>query len=862
MVSKNFSLRRASRIALGIMAIMLLLQAVQYAGAQSNNGSSETGVTYTQDVPYSTESIAQVKANESKQPAEQRVIPFYKAPQPKELKQGTAPPKPLSAVKNELFSSLAPVLGSSFIGIRSDGFSYPPDTMGAAGPSHLMEITNENIGFFNKSAGALISSVSLQGFWSSLGTGTSQPDNFPFDPKVIYDQHSGRFIAETLGGTTSPNSWLMIAVSNTSDPTGNWSRWAIDADKDGGVQTFNNFADFPGLGVDANNVYVTANMFNNFGLYQYSRVWVVPKIQLLNGNASITVTEFRDPTGSGFTMQPAYVFGSSSTEYFVNENYSCPDPNLPCLALNSITFPGGTPTWNRLGDIAVNNYTPDFNGAPQSGTSTLIETNDRRLLNAVFRDGFLWTTHTVGNVSVSRTEVAWYQINPANASLSLPFGTPAQQGRISDASRWYYFPSIAVNANGDVGIGFSGSNATEFASAYYTARNTSDAPGTMQPVGLLKAGLASYTRNRWGDYSATVIDPIDNTTFWTVQEYAATSNLWGTWWGKFALVTPSLSISASSSAITVGTPTNVTFTVTSSGSAISGATVSLSGTASGGGTTDINGNATISVNASSAGSINATASLTGYTNGSTTVTASEGKDIGNTTIGVYRNSISTFFLRNSNTEGISDIAFNYGMPGDIPLAGDWDRNGNTTIGVYRPSTSTFFLRNSNTGGVGDIVFNYGMSGDIPVAGDWDGNGNTTIGVYRPSTSTFFLRNSNTGGVGDIVFNYGMSGDIPVAGDWDGNGNTTIGVYRPSTNTFFLKNSNTAGFAEIVIPYGMSGDIPVVGDWDGNGNTTIGVYRPSINTFFLRNSNTGGVSDIAFNYGTSDDTPVVGDWNGQ
>lgn len=564
MGSKNVSLRHVFRIASGIIAIILLFQAVQYAGAQSNNDSSETGVTYTQDVPFSTESIAQVRANESKQPApEQRSIPFYKAPQTKELKQGKAPLKPMRAVQNELFPSLAPVIGSSFIGITSDGSSIPPDTMGAAGPSYLMEITNQKIGFFNKSTGAFISSVSLEDFWSSLGTGSGLPDNFPFDPKVIYDQHSGRFIAVTMGGSSSPGSWLMIAVSNTSDPTGTWYKRAIAADKDGGVQLFNNWADYPGFGVDANYVYVTANMFNNTNTYQYGKVWVIPKTQLLSGNASITVTEFRNPPGSGFTMQPAYVFGSSSTEYLIEEGYSSSDlPPRRFLNINSITFPGGTPTWTNLGYIEVSSYpTSPFPEAPQLGSSNLIDTNDARLLNAVFRNGYLWTTHTVANSANTKTEAAWYQINPATASPSPPYGTPVQQGRISDASRWYYFPSIAVNVNGDVGIGFSGSSASEYAGAYYTARNASDALGTMQSVGLLKAGLAPYSRNRWGDFSATVVDPIDDSTFWTVQEYAGTSNLWGTWWGKFDMGY-GVNLAVDSRAKTTKEGINATYTLT------------------------------------------------------------------------------------------------------------------------------------------------------------------------------------------------------------------------------------------------------------------------------------------------------------
>jgi hypothetical protein len=61
----------------------------------------------------------------------------------------------------------------------------------------------------------------------------------------------------------------------------------------------------------------------------------------------------------------------------------------------------------------------------------------------------------------------------------------------------------------------------------------------MQSVSLLKAGEAWYYKdfgtgsNRWGDYSATCVDPTDDATLWTIQEYAKTpSSTWGTWWGR------------------------------------------------------------------------------------------------------------------------------------------------------------------------------------------------------------------------------------------------------------------------------------------------------------------------------------------
>jgi hypothetical protein len=522
---------------------------------EGDNGKSETGVTQSQEVPFSAETLEEIKERDSKQPSpipEQKAVPFQEAPPPVELPESEAllpetVPQNLALQETSVFS-LAPSLSNNFIGIADDNTRIPPDTMGAAGPSHLVSILNNAVAFFDKSTGTNLSQVSLQSFWSSLGTVPGQPASRPFDPKVIYDQHSGRFIAVTIGYDETVNSsWILIAVSATSDPTGIWYKWGIDADKDGVTQT-SNWADFPGLGVDAGYVYITANMFNqSTNSFQYSKVWVIEKSQLLNGTTPITWTEFANPMGSGFTMQPAHVFGASSIQYVVHEGYLISGtPLRRLIKLASITFPGGTPTWTDLGFIEVTSYPNPIFGfpdAPQLGSSKLIETNDTRILNAVFRNGYLWTTHMVANDANTKTEVAWYQIDPASASLSEPYVMPFQQGRISDTDRWYYFPSIAVNANSDVGIGFSGSSTTEYVSGYYTGRQSTDASGTMQSVGLLKAGEAPYFKdfgsgdNRWGDYSATSIDPDDDLTFWTIQEYAGTpsggSDRWGTWWGKF-----------------------------------------------------------------------------------------------------------------------------------------------------------------------------------------------------------------------------------------------------------------------------------------------------------------------------------------
>ncbi|HKG22345.1 MAG TPA: BACON domain-containing carbohydrate-binding protein, partial [Blastocatellia bacterium] len=232
-------------------------------------------------------------------------------------------------------------------------------------------------------------------------------------------------------------------------------------------------------------------------------------------------------------------------------------------------------------------------------------------------------------------------------------------------------------------------------------------------------------------------------------------------------------------------------------------------------------------------------------------TASKNAD----TTGVFRPSNGALFLKNSNSTGFADVVLTYGIPGDIPISGDWNGDGIDSVGVYR--NGTFFLRNSNTNGFADIVVAFGVEGDQPVVGDWNGDGIDTIGIYR--NGTFLLRNSNVTGDPEIVFSLGVSGDVGISGDWNGDGIDTTGVFRPSNGALFLKNANTTGFADIFLTYGIPGDLPVTGDWNGDGQDTIGVYRNG--DFLLRNSNTNGFADIVFTLGVSSDKPIKGDWNG-
>jgi hypothetical protein len=118
-----------------------------------------------------------------------------------------------------------------------------------------------------------------------------------------------------------------------------------------------------------------------------------------------------------------------------------------------------------------------------------------------------------------------------------------QSGRIEDPANVidYAYPSLAVNSRNDLLLGYSSFSTNQFASAGYAVRFNYDTPGTLRHGAVLKAGQAAYvvlngSYNPWGNYSSAMADPNSDSSFWTLQEYAATpANTWGTWWGRVDL---------------------------------------------------------------------------------------------------------------------------------------------------------------------------------------------------------------------------------------------------------------------------------------------------------------------------------------
>ncbi|HTZ42336.1 MAG TPA: hypothetical protein VMB79_00605 [Jatrophihabitans sp.] len=217
-------------------------------------------------------------------------------------------------------------------------------------------------------------------------------------------------------------------------------------------------------------------------------------------------------------------------------------------------------------------------------------------------------------------------------------------------------------------------------------------------------------------------------------------------------------------------------------------------------------------------------------------------------------------LSNELYQPTVDLGETFGRPGDQPVACDFDGDGTDTVGVYRASTGTFYIRNSVSSTAPYYQVTLGTTGDIPVCGDWNGDHVDTVGVYDPRTSRFYLINSvtRTARTPLVQVQFGGAGMQPVAGDWDGDGKDTLGVWSQSTHYFYLVNSLAPGAARGKYWVGSPGGTPIAGNWGTGGRDCYGFWEGT--DLYLMTTPGGGEQERS-DFGVPGSVPVVGDWNG-
>lgn len=416
---------------------------------------------------------------------------------------------------------------------NSGGRCTPPDPAGDVGPNHYVQAVNCMLKMYTKTGTTVLGPVETATIWSGFtGNWTGHNDG---DAIVLYDENADRWIISQFAidcAGTPYTEYQMVAVSTSPDPTGSYYRYAFQ---------FDYMPDYGKLGVWNDGYYMSLNRFNtNSGSTPFigAGAAVMERSKMLTGDATARMVYFKTETlggsGSGagsncYSMLPSDCDGAfpaaGTPNYFVYDDQASSELRIWALHADWTTPANSTFTYTTA--LPVASYT-ELNSVSQQGTTnTLDGLGDRLMFRNQYRNfGTYETFVTCRSVSVSGTAgLRWYEYRKTGSAFSLHQQSTYAPG--DGKSRW--MGSIAMNASGDIGIAYSVSGSTMYPSIYFTGRKAADPLNQLTiPEGIIQTGSIAMTgATRWGDYTAMNIDPVDNQTFWTAQEFVGTYG--GTW---------------------------------------------------------------------------------------------------------------------------------------------------------------------------------------------------------------------------------------------------------------------------------------------------------------------------------------------
>lgn len=416
-----------------------------------------------------------------------------------------------------------------FVAIPDNNVVVPPDCAGAVSPSHIVTVLNTEFRVQDRQ-GKNLRTVSVERFFAAAGpfaTGL-------YDPRISWDHTNKRWIAIILADSGGRTPALLIAVSNGEDPLGDWrvSR-LLNASAIG--LSF----DFPRMTLSGPFLLISVNIYrgDEYESTQNS-IFYLSDIYAQR----VVVRQFEDFLSTNTPVEDPN--RQSTKAYFANTAIGLFDLTLRLVIREVQVATNGVNVAERV--IANAGETdPRYLSSilPQQGSAVLIDGGNTDLANCTARGTDAWCAGTVFlQFGTQRTSVIQiYQFSTAN----LPTVPNVARIRIEDPnfSSFYAYASIAVNKNKDVFVGYNRFRVDRYPSAHFAFRRVTDPVFGYYHDALLKAGEDSYTKGgfrvRWGDYSSTVVDPVDDTSFWTLQEYSVTrteagQSQWGTWWTKFS----------------------------------------------------------------------------------------------------------------------------------------------------------------------------------------------------------------------------------------------------------------------------------------------------------------------------------------
>jgi hypothetical protein len=419
---------------------------------------------------------------------------------------------------------------TSFPGDSGPGPKDNPDNTGGVGPSHVVDCTDANIVIHDKKTGKVLRRRTQTEFWKDAEPGFTLPKLN--DPRMTYDPLAERWYTVVQAQDATPYGFL--AVSRSSDPTQGWRGVRLPMEPANlGMK----------LGFDKNGIYVTFIVMTG-DTHTMHGCLAIPKAEAIvaDGPRLAHAQSFTDLEIESFPAtdidpnKPA-----DAPELILNREFG---NSFSKMYLYRLTWSGKTATLSKARIIPLSRTYQSPNAASMRGRARQPAPGDRvradeaRRTTCVYaHGGSIFSCNAAKDTLDSRCGIFWCEIRASDGAL-------VQEGFVDAPDCDYLVPSLAVDANGNIGLGCTRTSETEYPSVCVMMHAAGDPKNTMRPPVLAARGTTVFSSSRpgkyglgWGNYNSTCVDPSDPTILWTYQEYATSKvpSRYTTCWAAFKL---------------------------------------------------------------------------------------------------------------------------------------------------------------------------------------------------------------------------------------------------------------------------------------------------------------------------------------
>jgi hypothetical protein len=445
------------------------------------------------------------------------------------------------ATSTKLSARAASTLLANFDGVDAiqnsvaAGFNLePPDEGLGAGHGFVANFVNVTGAIYNSHGSIVQAPFYLNTFFGEA------PDANTSDPRVYFDADTGRWFATILGfsfnaaGTAITESHVDVAASDSSDPTGTWHVYRVDASSPAhrGCPCL---GDYPILGVDGSNLYISTQEFtSDLQSFNGAQLYILPKSELVAGAATIDLATFENLEAGGSlafrvqfanTQEPAPAEFAMSTldptgagdnriaVWAVTHRGAVARGQMPSLSSRVISSEGYFPqplTQTPPGFCGLCGPDDPPAGEPttglvDSGPDAMFET---QYLNGKLVGGMGTGINVAGDVG-PQAGIGWVVVTPhVRDSLVAPSTRVTRQGYLATSGLGLLYPHINTTRNGSMVLAFGLGGPQTFLSAATSVAKPGRGFG---PIQVIESGATTDNGvtgtadfggvGRWGDYS-------------------------------------------------------------------------------------------------------------------------------------------------------------------------------------------------------------------------------------------------------------------------------------------------------------------------------------------------------------------------